>query len=304
MRRLLALLAAVGMVVGAWYLRDSLRSDGPDGDDPGEGGQPTLLCAAELAEVCRSLNGVKVTVEQPGVSYDRLIAEGGTLDADGWLVSGPWPEMVREQRPVDLTISDPLARSDLALYVREDRHRVLDTACGTLSWKCLGDNVGRSWIELGGPAGWGELKFGHPGPDTTAGLLSAGAAAVGFFGSTDISSSDFEDGFDLWFGNLEKNVRSATQGFPDPARALQTQPGSFSIVADLGHRFDRDRRTSTPPARALVRLIGKAGRFDLDEMRGALETQGWSTDGLTDPTGLPKPGVMIALRTLQEGAFR
>lgn len=303
MKRLLALLAAVGMVVGAWYLREAWRGDGAAGDDDRDGGPPRLICASELADACKGLEGVAVTVEQPGVTYDRLVTEGGALDADGWLVSGPWPEMVETQRRIDLTISDPIARSDLALYVNDERKRVLDAACGALSWKCLGDNAGRPWVELGGPAGWGEVKVGHPGPDTTGGLLSAGAAAIGFFGIADISSAEFADGFDRWLGDLEKSVRSATRGFPDPARAIQTQPGSFSVVADLGHRFERDRRPSNPPVSAVVRLVGRAGRFDLRAIRTTLESQRWSTSGLDAPTGLPKPGVMIALRSLQEGAF-
>src|SRR6266508_5767960 len=65
-------------------------------------GDARLVCATELEEACTELDdavgGLDVTVEPAGDTLKRLIALGDSeVDEpglDGWLVPGPWPQIV------------------------------------------------------------------------------------------------------------------------------------------------------------------------------------------------------------------
>ncbi|HEX6310485.1 MAG TPA: hypothetical protein VF152_02535, partial [Acidimicrobiia bacterium] len=177
MRRVGALVVAVGLVVAALIIRaridDESRSDG----------SARLLCAAELADACRRLDeavgGLDVTVEAVRTTFDRLVAlpneEVDRPGFDGWLVLEPWPAMVdvaRAQgqlRPLFDTDATQLARSPLVIMVRNVRARALeDGPCnGTVNWVCLGDVAGATWDEIGGEASWGRVRVGNADPTTS-----------------------------------------------------------------------------------------------------------------------------------------
>src|SRR4051795_1496666 len=90
--RIGAVVAAIAMVVGAIYVRGRIDEKGVS---------TRLTCATELADACDRIGGgAKVTVEPAGPTFDRLTKLEPDADPglDGWLVPGPWPEMVDAAR--------------------------------------------------------------------------------------------------------------------------------------------------------------------------------------------------------------
>ncbi len=177
MRRLLATVAAIAMVVVAVVARSSFdegegRPSAPDG-----AGELRLVCASELAEACTALvssvaadGAVDVVVEEATATADRLAsAPGGETPIDAWLVAQPWPAMVDQVRTA--AGAPPLFGPDLPTIARSPLVAVGgpdDEGCG---WRCLGDR-----------AGAGELRVGWRSPaGTSVGLLTVGAATTGYF---------------------------------------------------------------------------------------------------------------------------
>jgi hypothetical protein len=209
-----AIVAAVAMVVVAVVIRAEID------DRRNTDGDAHLVCATELEEACTGLDdavgGLDVTVEPAGVTAVRLSTLPDTdVDdpgLDGWLVPGPWPQIVdivRAQdqlRPVFEESTTTIARSPLVIFVRKDRARVLEEGpcAGAVAWRCLGDAAGQAWDDLGGDFP-GEVKVTHTNPTTSAaGLLVLAQATSQFLGNTTYSRADLEtDEFRAWLARLE-----------------------------------------------------------------------------------------------------
>ena len=56
------------------------------------------------------------------------------------------------------------ARSPIAIAIWGERAPTLEATCGVIDVRCLVDNAGRTWEELGGPANWGTLLIGLADP--------------------------------------------------------------------------------------------------------------------------------------------
>src|SRR3712207_5937127 len=101
MRRVVAVLGAVLMVVVAVLVRGVLDDDEGAGSGAtgggGEDGEVTLLCLDELGDVCRALEDDGAIddfdAEPAGTTIDRLAAQGAELEADAWLTLLPFPEI-------------------------------------------------------------------------------------------------------------------------------------------------------------------------------------------------------------------
>ncbi len=317
MKRVLAVLGAVVMIGAALLVRSALDGgDGEAGGGGGDGGPPSLLCAAELAEVCAELEDAgraEVTVEPVGVTVDRLTAPDARLEVDGWLTLGPFPAQVDELRA--LGTGDPLFgaavpthhSTGLALVVADaDRAEVLTEACGEVTWACVGDAAGAPWTDLGGPAAWGTVKPGFDAPDTSgSGLLVLTQAMGDHLGDPDFAAQDIDR---RWLGDLEDAVPNR-----GPAPALSTLvlqgAAAYGAVGALGRDAEAAGASAqgeglvifypAPMYRASVVLAPAAGT-DLDDLAGdgdlaeALAADGWEPD--VDGTPLPRPGVLAALR--------
>jgi hypothetical protein len=348
-KRLAALLAAVGMIAGAVLVRGWLDDRRGSGGDRATGAsvQLTLVCVTELAGVCEQLAsrepGLRVRTEELTTTVSTLT--GGDLDArsseiDGWLTLAPLPEVVDEQRvraglqPVLTGQVGPLARSPLVLVVWNDRRAALEATCPdrVISWRCLGAIAGEPWTQHGGTVTWGAVKPGHPAPDRSAvGWLALAGAAASWFGRADYAANDFADpAFRQWLEKLERGVPS----FPAPPRTpvdemLSKGPGTFDVAASteaaatgaIARSRVKDRLSviyPVPSSTADVVLATVAGSDGEDRLRRLLESrdaaevladQGWRVAGREDaaggtaeplpPTnGLPRPGVLQALRNL------
>jgi hypothetical protein len=97
-KRALALIVAIAMIVGAVFVRRAIDDDSnaasPADSDPSSHATGKVLCASDLGEVCTALRDA--TVEDPAATVARL-ARGEPLGADAWVVAGPWPQMANEQ---------------------------------------------------------------------------------------------------------------------------------------------------------------------------------------------------------------
>ena len=333
--RLLAVLAAVGMVLGAIAVRDRIE----DGDG---GGSTTisLVCATELASTCQRLEGqlggdarLSVTVEPAGVTASRLSA-GPLEGVDGWLVTRPWAEAARAAREraglePALGVGRALARSPVVLAVWPDRAEALRRHCpaGQIDWRCVGDRAGQRWEELGGQPAWGLVKPGHADPGQEAiGLVVLGSAATGFFGNAGFSRVEIEedDGFRSWLSRLERAVPTFRPSGGTPLQDMLLKgPAAFDVVgtteAEGRTRLASAARSDKPvllyPAPVatadvvLASVSGPASQRLGRLLRGrgareALSEGGWRVGGaapagtgpaLAPDSGLPDAGVLQAL---------
>jgi len=292
-RRVLALVLAVGMVVGAVYLRRSLRDDNSGRSDDGDSGSTSLVyCSTELREVCEAatldgqpLEGRSVEIEDPGTTAARLSAQSSVRDV-GWLVPSVWTAVVAANRQaaglsVLPTESKPLAEARLVAVARPDQARVLTAKCGK-EWatSCVADAAGQQWSSIGGQPAWGPVKIGL-GPRTTTGwLLAVTSAVTGRTGRADFATNDLDadDGFQSWFEQL-----TAVRPQRDPVGVLLTAPGTYGVAYDLrtaesiGLASQRGVTLTAPqpPQTAQVVLVG--GRdIDVAPLSEILQQQGWS----------------------------
>jgi hypothetical protein len=224
-----------------------------------------------------------------------------------------------------------LARSPLVIAARNDRRAALTTACGgQLTWRCLGERAGSPWTDNGGQATWGSVKVGLPDPAVTAtGLLGVAEATASYFGRTDYAANDFADpAFGDWLGRLARSGRGLGRTTSTPLDQLLTQRGSYDFAGTTesagGPAVSQSRDKNevsilypSPLSTADVVLAPVAGSstagdrvkklLESDEAAQALADAGWRVEGRAsapgvpgdpplDGAGLPRPGVLAALR--------
>lgn len=316
MKRLAAVVVAVGLVAGAVALRDALDDDAPSatGGDPPTG-QLRLVCATELATACEELadGDVEVTVEEPGQTSDRLVELGAGEDPgfDAWLVDGPWDRITTDNRRFagdDSAVlgepSEVLAHSPAVIVATAGAAAEIEADCGgTLDWACIGGLA---------PG----LRIGLPEPERGDGLVVLAAATNGFLGGSDYAANDFDDPeFGPWFSGLTSLSTRTDLGQRSPVEALLTQRGLFDVVGALEAQAapllaGRDGVRSEvpdPSARAEVRLVpvGDVGiDVALDALGGdsrateVLDGAGWRAGAASDGAGLPAAGVLQRLREM------
>lgn len=232
------------------------------------------------------------------------------------------------------TPSRVLARTPMTLTIWTDRYQALSSTCpgGEVTWVCIGDVAGTPWADHGGQETWGPVKPGHPPADTSAtGLLVLAQASGQQLGRTDYASNDLEGNatFSAWFDQLETAVPtwnppagSALNQMLTTGRATFDLAGAFEAQAgpSVSTSRDKDRLTvlyPSPLATADLVVTPVAGSaagsrlgrlLESDEAAAALAAAGWRVDGqpaaggirtdvaLPDSSGLPRPGVLEALR--------
>ncbi len=328
MKRLAAVVVALAMIAGAWFLRAG--RDGEDGTG-GSGGNTSeelrLRCASELKDACESIvaenEDIVLRVEDPGTTSDLLVELDAGEDPgfDVWIVDGPWATITADNRAFSgasgAVLGEPgevLARSPAVLVVQQGRSDELTDACGgTITWSCVGEQ----------PAG---LSVGIPTPERGDGLVVLAEATASFLGTTDYSANDFaEPGFDGWFDRLTELSAATRLGDQSPLARALVAPGTFNVVGALESQSStllRDRggwqaTYPDPMVIADVQLVPRAGleagdaldRLDAEAVRAALGDEGWRIDGaapagtsdapaLPDSANLPAPGVLQQLRSM------
>lgn len=322
--RLGALVVAIGLIVGAFMLRDggTTVSDGPTPVDPVDPG--VLVCARELRicdDLARALGAEwDVTVED-GVQTARGLQ---AVDrAATWVTTQALVDVVEAARDRTgltalLQTSDVLASSPLVMVGFGDRLAVLDDACESVDWSCVGEAAGRPWSELGGPTSWGDVRPGHAGLDRSAvGLLVAAQAAAQRLDSTVLSTRALdESGFATWFARLEQ----AVPDFDPPSGSVLTDmvvfgTGSYDVVgttaAEAVDTIERagsravglELRGLMPEVAARAVVAGSGGLPDAvtDEVRRLLGERGWDLDPTTTGSADPLAEVTDGAVTFDGG---
>lgn len=312
MKRLLAAVAAVALVGGAWWIRQNVI-EGDSGSGGGAAdGQLRLLCGSDLEQVCRQLadgdESMVVRVEPEGTTADRLSTPEAEVDFDAWLTAGPWPAIVADNRRVAGLDGDVLGdtgavlgRSPVTFVGPTDRVDALAANCGgTLTWVCLGESSGQPWASVGGQTTWGTVKAGLAPPDGGAGLVALDQAVADRTDRTDWDALDLQDA-EPWLSQL---VGAATVD-PDPLNVQLTRPGSFSFSTPLeqasGPRLAQAANGGQysllypePMVTADVTLTAAAGqdaddlldRLGTDRVGDELAADGWRVDGRTPARGV------------------
>ena len=305
--RLLAFVIAVGMVAGAIVIRGRIDQHHENTSHP-----LRLVCSNELRAACEALPGsIQIDYQQAGDTASSLL-HTDTPAIDGWLVAGPWPQMVdalrRQAGMTPLFASTPsLATTPVVIVAWPDRAQVLTKNCPGLVLKCVVTLAPRAWAAIGGQAQWGSVKVSMASPQDDATALDGFAAATAsYFGSSDLSSAQLDDdGFRAWEAGL---VHAVTVGSTD--QMISGGPA----LADFGFSLEAitkpqvqaaapERRPSLLYPSSVVSADAVFGGFASDRSR-RLEQQVRSTRVLLElgwkagrGTGLPSPGFLDALRS-------
>jgi len=338
-KRVLAVLAALAMVVAAWWIRSAFI-DGDGGTGTGGGDELHLTCGSDLADVCKQLaaddGSIRVTVVAEGMTADQLSGDDAEATFDAWLTTGPWAQIVADNRstanskgrnPLGGT-SEVLGRSPVTFVGPTDRLDALAAHCGgTATWVCIGDASGQRWDAVGGNPSWGQVKAGLAPPDSGAGLVALDQAMADKADRTDWDLTDLDDA-SQWMSQLVGAAEIAA----NPLNLLLTRPGSFSIAAPLERQSGPQLQGAAdgsrysllypePVVTADVTLSAAAGgevddlieRIGADRLSEVLAEHGWRVDGQPSAAGvgsggaLPKganlasPGALQALREQWRG---
>jgi hypothetical protein len=314
--RVLAVLAALAMIVGAFVYRYGSPFDGGSGNGHGDGSngtgsaEPAVVCAAELGQdVCDAIDagGRRVVVEPAATTADRLIKARGFGDADvaGWLAPGPWAAMVNEGRRLGskavLFNSKGRNLADTPLVAVSRKGQVLP-GCdpAAVTWRCIGDASQQ-------PA----TRIGADPPSSSSRLFLRAAALDGLFGNATWATNDLDappEGTpdpNTWLGNLDQRLGQAP-GFGAPTLGdFVVKPGSVTVFLTTGAAATGapassfDARTPTPAVKIAATYTAAAQgghQIDTDRAAKALATAGWTVQSGAKNEGLPSPGVLLALR--------
>lgn len=297
-KRIAAAAATVALILGAWFVRDRVIEDSSDenGHDAGAT-PPELVCVTELADICRSVAGdLPVKVAQAGDTLDEFAA----LDRPEslWLTFDPFPAMVNELRTARAAeaisfIATDVASSPISIVARPDSTDELVAACGDpLNLTCVGRQT--------------QLKPTFAATSSGIGIISI-AAAVGSFSNNTV---DFND-LDLltWARSFRRSSSQVALSGGTAVQTIQTR-STFSVAIGAEAELAPARRDAfdvlyaDPMVRADVTLM-VPGDTDapgglIQALTEALLANGWDPALPTEPTGLPVPGTILAIRNYWE----
>lgn len=323
MKRLVAVLVAIGLVAGAIVLRRSLDGEASGGADVSGDGATTVICGSELRRVCDELASrspsVTFRIEDEAVTADRLSDPQVTaLDADGWLAAGPWAAIVADNRaaagapPLDLGApSAVLGRSPAVIVAAADRAAALQGACPSgVTWACIGGFAGRPWTEAGGQPSWGAVRPGLAPPETGSGLVVWSQAVSSQTAANGLPAiwarNDLDDPVvSTWFDQLAGQAKRSGSASNDPLARFLVAPATFGAVGALesaagpavaraAGRSDTRLLYPEPMVSAEVTLTPAAGgdAGDLldalggDGVGAALARDGWRVAGQPPAAGI------------------
>lgn len=290
-----AVVAAAVLILGAVLIRDSVI----EGDDDGDGGAE-LVCLDELASLCAAAD-----LDFRTASLTQVTTEWSARDAEPdevWFTVAPFPDVVELRRtsnrldPLEVT-ERAVAASPLALIVPTAKASALDTACPGLEWRCIGEQAGRAWDDLG--AGGGTVRPAFSPPGTALGQLSIGAAVTGYFGDATIDPSDTS--FLTWRRTLQRVMSSVQLSAGTPVATMLTRPSALDVAVGAEAELDNSRREAfgvlyaDPMTRVDLVLAAPGGVSVPDDVLTALREQalatGWSAHAPGTP---PVAGVLVA----------
>ena len=289
--RVLAVVAALGMIAGAYVYRyGAPGGDGSGGGSGRDAAAGAVICASELGPACDALPGA--TVERAAETAERL-ADARTVPEAGvrtWVAPGPWAAMVDEERrlrklPPLFTKDEVVASTPLVALVKKGK---TPASCGTaITWQCLGeaaqDPVNRIGVE----------------PSQPTDLLVRAAVLVGFFGTTEFGSNDFPEAQPVLDAFGARNAEASARGATDLQRFLISAPDvPLYLTNDAAALVNPTVDVVVPTPKIVLQAVASSRAdqdVDLGGLRKSLEAAGWSRGG-AGGSGLPSPGVLLALR--------
>jgi hypothetical protein len=245
-----------------------------------------VACVRELRDACEAIDGVDdLRIEDP---LDTIAAAD---EIDAWVTFDPWPAIASEQERRQLFdgTAVPVASSELVLVTRTS---ALGEACGEdPNWACVVDVAPSAAPSL-------------PRPTTALGALLLGQAAADWSATVrpgePFARNEFElPEFQAWLDGLDVAA--------DPvADMLQLAPAgpaaTATTLADFRHRVSGSPRAGgllDSPTDATVAVVVAGPRADRvagnDRFLDALEELEWRLAADATSTGLPSPGVLLAL---------
>ncbi len=264
-----------------------------------------------------------MTIEDAGVTLDRLASLGDDETAPLWLTVEPYPAMVDAIRtaaraePLGFTTT-VLGASQLGVALPPDgRLDILVAACGTQPlWRCIGADAGAPWTDIGGEPGWGTIRpaFGDVN-DSALALASFASSVAGYFGDADISRSRWEAdaAFLGWSNRLADAASGVSLSGGSALGTMATRPSALDIAATAGFELatldagsERFAPNYPAPEMWLQAVLavpgGAAAPGDLaSDLTEQVRSSGWD-DAATAVTPLPTASTMLALRTYWQDA--
>ncbi len=231
--RILALVAAVGLVAGAVALRGAIEGDDASaGDDA----RIAIWCDPLLADACTSAaDGAEVEMIEPGDAFKRLADPQNDGPAPSlWVTAGDWPAALAAANPnteiPTFGAATPAASSPLVAAAKGANLALIDSACGQkVTWTCLAESAGRQATDLGGSAPLGEFRLGHVVPPSSLGLATLAALLPTVAADPDAPNRGDVDS-QAYRGLLDR-VDSGELGIATGAAVSKflTQPGEASV---------------------------------------------------------------------------
>jgi hypothetical protein len=328
LRRFLALLVAIGLVVGAYVVRTKVihkskttttgtTIDGGDPTNPTSaptvkpGTKPTIVCIDELRTSCEATSkatNTAITIEAAGTTLDRLAKADAATDANTiWITLTGWDELLAsaQKRSVVGTASPTQTLATTAVVVTGPAERVdaISKKCAPLTWTCLGDQVGQRWDAIGGKPAWRDVEFVHTDPiNTGSGLAVYAAAVAGRTGTpgAKFSRAELDDpAVSAWSKRLETFNHPAES---DPLTRIANTTGFF-LVGALQSQLPAGAPVATPsPAVRTGAIITAVGSPKIDPglvtaLKAALETNKWDLGVAPGVVGMPDAIALDAART-------
>lgn len=272
-KRLIAVVAAVAMIVGAVIVRRQvLDKKSVSGDTPSSStaAQATgdIVCTPDLIEACRSaglgareMTVVDVLASSAPPSYLVAIDPVGAM-------------LVDRLRPAK-SASAPVASSPLVVAGPDERLKVLEAACPGVAAKCLAAKAGVAWSEVpGASAAWGTIDVQtRDAARFSDGLFAFAALASGLVEPDELSTATLAAAASR-AGEVKKVGKNRNDPITDPL-AIR-----FRLVvtplALIGPQVATRPIGATVAAVSLTTFGGNVSEATVKALTTAFGNRGWS----------------------------
>lgn len=296
MSRIVALVIAMVLIVGAVIVRGVIDDNGSPSSSRSHEGPIRVVCATEVYDACASLDPSRYEVRGEDAAVTAATLSGDAAPTfDVWITPSSWPGIVDDARTRSggsaalVAEEEQVARSPIVV--------VGGTDVAGCDWHCLG---GKSFT------------LGAAPPTSALGTIELGAAATGYFGKATFAANDLDTQFRSWLEGMTQRVVANDQPVTTLLQSRAFFDAAISTEAAARTQLDAasaDRKAGLslqyPAPVAYVDVVA----VDVDPARarvaagvartvGALlQSRGWKQpSSATD--GLPRPGVLAALRDL------
>jgi hypothetical protein len=295
MKRVLALVGAVALVLGAIAVRGSLddndEATSPGVTSPAGDGTPVVAaCVPELAHICETSARIDEFVIQDPAETIAAIENGDDIDA--WVTFDPWPAIAAITSDDDF-FDDPgriVFSTDLRLLIRNG---TLSDACeADTTWVCATDDDPQ--------------RVAIPSPDTALGVLALGWAAASWADEARPGEPFARQEFEL--PEFQRFLAALALGKADPLDDMLVldRAGPHVVAGTSAQYEDRVGGSADAPdiepkpglraATVSVTIAGPAAELLATEPTIANAGADVGLEPSDDPsTGLPNPGLLFAL---------